>query len=158
MHFQLSVVNHWSTKCAAVKEDKVCCLHWAKVCKYHSPEPEQGTAASGCAGGRIYILLCLRRSSGWEMQAVREKGNQTNTADSLACRASGLRNKVTDKGLWKLLECSIPAINLGSSSLTAADRPCPTRCWSFPQPPLNRSAKRTHSSGLRLLFHSQVRT
>lgn len=135
MHFQFSVMNHWSTKCAIVKEDKVCCLHLAKVCKYHSAETEQAAEASCCAGDRINIIFCLRRNSGQERcrQSGTRGEHQTNSTDSLACRTSGLRNKLTDNGLWKLLECSIPAINLGSSSLTAADRPCPTSCWSFPQ-------------------------
>lgn len=134
MHFQFSIMNHWSTKYAVVKEDKVCCLHWAKVCKYHSPETRQGTAASCCAGDRISIIFCLWRSSGQERcRQAGTRRHQTNTADSLTCRTSGLRNKLTDTGLWKLLECSIPAINLGSSSLTAVDRPCPTSCWSFSQ-------------------------
>lgn len=130
IHFQFLVTNHWSTKCAVVREDKGCSLHWAKVCKYHSPETAQGTAAACCAGDRIYIPSCLSRAV-----AKRDVGSQGKgkcdqlTEDSLACRASGLRSKVTDKGLWKLLQSSIPAINLGSSSLAAADRPCPTSCW-----------------------------
>lgn len=128
---QLSVMNHWSTKCAVVKEGKLCCLHWAKVCKYHSPETEQGTAASHCAGDRIKIISCLRRSTGQER--CRQWGKREIRAAVQIHWTRGLRKKLADNGLWKLLECSIPAINLGSSSLHAADRPCPTSCWSFPQ-------------------------